>query len=284
MNKHDWNMKSAPLVLIKYGGNAMRSDALKRDIVSRIAQLRERGVRVVVVHGGGPFIQEMLDMAGIESEFVAGHRKTTPEALRYVEIALKGRVNGDLVQLFNRAGLRAVGLSGKDGRMVTATRREHEEVIDGVKRTFDLGLVGDVVSVDTTLPRMLLEHDYVPVITCIVPDKDGMDHNVNADMFAGHLAGALAVDRYLVLTDVDGVLTDIEDPGSLVREMTLQELERSMGTVIKGGMIPKLESCRIALERGAREARIINGMKPEQLLAAAAGEECGTKIRSHNED
>jgi len=284
MNKHAKIMETAPLVLIKYGGNAMRSDELKRDIVSRIAELRERGLRVVVVHGGGPFIQEMLDMAGIESEFVAGHRKTTPEALRYVEIALKGRVNGDLVQLFNRAGLRAVGLSGKDGRMVTAKRREHEQMVDGEKRTFDLGLVGDVTSVDTTLPELLLERDYLPVITCIAPDADGTDHNVNADMFAGHLAGALAVDRYLVLTDVDGVLIDIDDPGSLVREMTLEDLTHSMGSVIKGGMIPKLESCRIALEGGAREARIINGMKPAQLLTAAAGDECGTKIRSHNED
>ncbi|MBR9974341.1 MAG: acetylglutamate kinase, partial [Bacteroidetes bacterium] len=119
------------LLLIKYGGNAMRSDELKRRIVAQIVQLRENGQHVVVVHGGGPFIGEMLDMAGIASEFVGGHRKTSPDALRFVEMVLKGRVNGELVQLFNSSGQRAVGLSGKDGRMVTAVRRVHSQTVDG---------------------------------------------------------------------------------------------------------------------------------------------------------
>jgi acetylglutamate kinase len=268
------------LVLIKYGGNAMRSDDLKKQIVAQITQLREQGLRIVVVHGGGPFIGEMLDMAGIESEFVAGHRKTTPEALRYVEMALKGRVNGDLVQLFNSSGQRAVGLSGKDGRMVTAVRRVHTETADGIAKEYDLGQVGDVASVDTELLQLLLERDYIPVVTCIAPDAAGTDHNINADMFAGHLAGALGADRYLVLTDVDGVLTDIKDPSSLISDMSVADLQQMMGTVIAGGMIPKLEACRIALENGAAEARIINGMKPAQLRAAASGEACGTRIVS----
>jgi acetylglutamate kinase len=268
------------LVLIKYGGNAMRSDELKRQIVSQIVQLRENGLRVVVVHGGGPFIAEMLAMAGIESEFVAGHRRTTPDALRFVEMALKGRVNGELVRLFNSSGQRAVGLSGKDGRMVTAVRRKHIDTIDGVERQHDLGQVGDVDAVDITLLSLLIERDYLPVVTCIAADAEGEDYNVNADMFAGHVAGALGADRYLVLTDVDGVLTDIDDPSSLISDMSVAELQDMIGTVIVGGMIPKLESCRIALENGAAEARIINGMKPAQLRAAASGEACGTRIVS----
>ncbi|MDT8323097.1 MAG: acetylglutamate kinase [Bacteroidota bacterium] len=268
------------LVLIKYGGNAMRSDELKRQIVAQITELRAQGLRVVVVHGGGPFIGEMLTMAGIESEFVAGHRRTTPDALRYVEMALKGRVNGELVRLFNSGGQRAVGLSGKDGRMVTAVRRVHSESVDGATREHDLGQVGDVDTVDTTLLSLLLARDYLPVVTCIAADAAGEDYNINADMFAGHLAGALGADRYLVLTDVDGVLTDINDPTSLISDMSLAELQDMMGTVIVGGMIPKLESCRVALENGAAEARIVNGMKPAQLRAAASGEACGTRIVS----
>lgn len=266
------------LLLIKYGGNAMRSDELKRRIVAQIVQLRENGQHVVVVHGGGPFIGEMLDMAGIASEFVGGHRKTSPDALRFVEMVLKGRVNGELVQLFNSSGQRAVGLSGKDGRMVTAVRRVHSQTVDGATEQHDLGRVGDVVSVDTTLLTLLLERGYIPVVTCIAPDARGEDYNINADMFAGHLAGALKADRYLVLTDVDGVLADINDPSSLIGDISVAELQGMMGTVIVGGMIPKLESCRIALENGAAEARIINGMKPEQLHAAASGEACGTRI------
>ncbi len=271
-------MDTPGLLLIKYGGNAMRSDELKRRIVAQIVQLREDGQNVVVVHGGGPFIGEMLDMAGIESEFVGGHRKTTPEALRFVEMALKGRVNGDLVQLFNSGGQRAVGLSGKDGRMVTAVRRVHSQIVDGTMTQHDLGRVGDVATVDTTLLMLLLERGYIPVVTCIAADASGDDYNINADMFAGHLAGALKADRYLVLTDVDGVLTDIKDPSSLIGDISVAELQDMLGTVIVGGMIPKLESCRIALENGAAEARIINGMKPEQLHLAASGEACGTRI------
>lgn len=237
-------------------------------------------MRVVVVHGGGPFIQETLDMAGVESEFIAGHRRTTPEALRYVEMALKGRVNGELVGLFNSAGARAVGLSGKDGRMVTAVRRVHTEDVDGIRRPIDIGQVGDVASIDTRLLSMLLEEDYLPVVTCIAADEQGEDYNINADMFAGHLAGALRADHYLVLTDVDGVLRDLDDPGSLITDMTIDELQCMLDTVITGGMIPKLESCRIALEAGAREASILNGRKPAQLRQASIGEMCGTRIHA----
>ncbi|MBR9979004.1 MAG: acetylglutamate kinase [Bacteroidetes bacterium] len=268
------------LVLIKYGGNAMRDDALTHEIVARIGQLRDRGMRVIVVHGGGPFIEEMFTRTGMKSEFVGGHRKTTPEALRYVEMVLKGQVNGKLVQLCNATGQRAVGLSGKDGRMVTAVPRVHTEIVDGLEKNVDLGRVGDVAAVDTTLLELLLQKDFLPIVTCIASDAEGMDYNINADMFAGHLAGALRVDHYLVLTDVDGVLTDISDPTSLVSEMSVAEVREDRASIISGGMIPKLESCLLALEKGAKCARIINGTEPDQLVEAVSEKQCGTKIYS----
>ncbi len=270
-----------PLILIKYGGNAMLNEQLKQRVVENIHKVSASGARIVLVHGGGPFIQKILELAKIESEFIAGHRKTTPEALRYIEMALKGEVNGSLVNLLNRTGLRAVGLSGKDGRMVRAQRRYHRESVNGWETQTDLGLVGNVKSIDPSLIRGLLDGGFLPVVTCLASDERGDDYNINADMFAGHLAGALGADRYLVLTDVDGVLTDIDDPNSLLPELRLTDLKEMMGTVIRGGMIPKLESCQIALEKGAREACIINGTKPEQLLVAALENEIsGTIIKA----
>jgi len=272
-------MKKQPLVLIKYGGNALLYESLKQAVVNNINKLRQGGYRVVLVHGGGPFIKNMLALVKIESEFIDGHRKTTPEALKYIEMALKGEVNGSLVNLLNHEGIRAVGLSGKDGRMVLAQKRYHLKEVDGKTEKFDLGQVGDVVSVDTKLLDSLIQQDFLPVITCIASDEAGNDYNVNADMFAGALAGALAADHYLVLTDVDGLLRNIDDPRSLIAELSTKEVSELMGKVIKGGMIPKLESCQIALEKGAKTARIINGTKPDSIHDAVISDQItGTKI------
>lgn len=258
-------MEKQSLVVIKYGGNAMLNDELKAAVVGNIKQLHTSGIPVVLVHGGGPFIKNILKTVGMDSEFIGGHRKTTPEALKYIEMALKGEVNGSLVNLLNKVGLRAVGLSGKDGRMVTAVKRYHEVTEDGRTERFDLGQVGDVHQVNTALLDTLLKQGFVPVVTCIASDEEGQDYNINADMFAGALAGALGVQNYLVLTDVDGLLRDVNDPASLIERLTLEELPGLFGTVIKGGMIPKLESCQVALQNGAKSARIINGTKPDTI-------------------
>jgi len=272
-------MKDQPLVLIKYGGNAMLNESLKQAVINNIKRLQTAGYRTVLVHGGGPFIKNMLELVKIESEFIDGHRKTTPEALKYIEMALKGEVNGSLVNLLNRAGIRAVGLSGKDGRMVLARKRYHQKEVGGKTEKFDLGQVGDVVEVDTKLLDSLLEQHFLPVVTCIASDETGNDYNINADMFAGALAGALAADHYLVLTDVDGLLRDIKDPDSLIEELRVAELSELMGTVIQGGMIPKLESCQVALDQGAKTARIINGTKPDSIHDAVVSDKIiGTKI------
>ena len=266
------NVSGQLLVLIKYGGNAMLNHDVQRDVADSIFRLHEQGASVVVVHGGGPFIAKMLKKANIESEFIDGLRKTTPEALKYVELALKGEVNSDLVAIFNRAGLRAVGLSGKDGRMVIARKHVHLSERDGEMVECDLGQVGDVDRIDTTLVRSLVDAGYLPVITCIATGDDGMDYNINADLFAGHLAGALGVDRFIVLTDVDGVMRDVDDPDSRIDSLHVEELDTLSRDVIQGGMIPKLDSCRIAIESGAGKACIINGTRPDSILEATSGD------------
>lgn len=265
------------LVVIKYGGNAMLNDELTGDILQKIVNLSQEGYRVVLIHGGGPFIKENLKRAGIESEFIGGHRKTTPEAMKYIEMALKGEVNSRLVRLINGLGGKAVGLSGKDGKMAYAKKRYYANESG---KQVDLGQVGDVTDVDTSLISLLLENGYLPVITSIAWGEQAQDYNVNADMFAGFMAGKLKASRFVLLTDVDGLMKDPEDKTSLITMLRLEELNDLMGTTIKGGMIPKTEACKVALRQGARSAIITNGTKPNQLLEAIHNEDypLATKI------
>lgn len=253
-------------VLIKYGGNAMIDEDVKQNVIADIAALKQRGITPVIVHGGGPFIKDLLGKVGIESDFVGGHRKTTKEAIGYVEMALSGNVNSEIVKLLNQAGCPAVGISGKDAGMVTARKRKHEVEIDGKKQEVDLGHVGDVAGIKTELVRTLIDAGYIPVIAPIGVGEDLKDYNINADMFAGHMAGALSVAHYLALTNVDGLMADLDDPESLVREMTADEVEDQIGQIVQGGMIPKVESCLIALKEGVPKAHIINGMKPHTIF------------------
>lgn len=252
------------IVLIKYGGNAMTVETFRDQVFDQLAVLRALEIHPVIVHGGGPVIKELLKVAGIESEFIGGHRKTDRTAMKYVEMALSGQINGDIVRGLNSRGLKAVGLSGKDGSMVTAERRYHEE--EGSENGIDLGYVGNVVSVDTGLITTLLKNDYLPVIAPIGTGSDQKDYNINADMFAGHLAGALKAEAFVAMTDVDGLMQDIDRPDSLLETVTSEEIHAMMGTVIEGGMIPKAEACLIALQQGVRKAHIINGTKPDTLL------------------
>lgn len=275
----DTNDPYQQVFLFKYGGNAMTDSKLKKEILQSICSLKSRGHAVVIVHGGGPFIKQALEDAKIESEFIDGHRKTTPEAFEYVEMALKGKVNGSLVSMINALGFRAVGLSGKDGAFVTATKRLHRRIANGKEEEVDLGQVGDVAEVDPGIIRLLIKNDYIPVITCLAADKSGVGYNINADMFAGHLAGALGASEYIVLTDVDGLLRDKDDPDSLMQNLRLPETNALIDDgVIAGGMIPKIESCEIAINKGAGSARIINGTKPAQIAQIIGGKGTGTLI------
>ena len=272
-------MTSKKTYLFKYGGNAMTDERLKEELIGNVLDLKRDGHQVVIVHGGGPFIKNILKKVRVTSQFIDGHRKTTPEALRYVEMALKGEVNGSLVNLINRTEFTAVGLSGKDGKLVTARKRFHKTEENGTVTEHDLGQVGDVASVNTRLIEILLESDYIPVITCLASDYEGADFNINGDMFAGHIAGAIKADEYVVLTDVDGLFKDINKPETLIKKLTIQEIKTlSDDGIIVGGMIPKVESCAIALNNGASSARIINGTKPDQITDLKAQKETGTHI------
>jgi len=268
------------VILIKFGGNAMVDESAKQRVIRDIIHLKSLGIRPVVVHGGGPVIKNMLEVAQIESNFVEGHRVTDAEAIDYVEMALSGHVNGDIVSMINRYDARAVGLSGKDGPMVRAKKRFHRQIKEGKTENIDLGYVGDVGSVNTDLIQTLIGENYLPVVSPVSMDAKGDTYNINADMFAGHLAGALQAARYVALTDVHGVMRDPENPSTLIRSITASEAKEEMGDIIKGGMIPKVESGLIALRQGAQSAHIINGLHPNALLEELLTEEgCGTLIR-----
>lgn len=259
----------------------MTDESLQKEVIGNICRLQDYGYKIVIVHGGGPFIKQALFDAKIESEFIDGHRVTSSEALSHVEKALKGQVNGLLVRLINQLGYKAVGLSGKDGKMVTAAKRMHKKEVNGHIEEFDLGRVGDVVNIDTHLIRLLLDHNYIPVLACLAVDEQSNDFNVNADMFAGNVAGALKAEKFIVLTDVDGLMRDKDDSSTLIPEIKLSGIVSLIEQkVIQGGMIPKIESCRIALKNSTKTAVILNGTRPGQLLALGRGEHVGTTIVS----
>ncbi|KGN42515.1 acetylglutamate kinase [Knoellia aerolata] len=251
------------LVVVKYGGNAMVDDDLKLAFAQDIAFLRYAGLRPVVVHGGGPQIQAMLDRLGLASEFKGGLRVTTPEVMDVVRMVLTGQVGRELVGLLNQHGPIAVGLSGEDGALFGARRRG--VVVDGVEE--DLGLVGDVVTVNTQSVVDLLDAGRIPVVSTVAPDLDheGQVLNVNADTAAAALAAALGARKLVVLTDVEGVYADWPDRTSLLSTLPLSRARELLRTV-DSGMIPKLEACIRAVENGVPQAHVIDGREPHALL------------------
>jgi acetylglutamate kinase len=198
-------------------------------------------------------------------------------------MALSGNVNSEIVSMINAAGYQAVGISGKDGGMVTARKRIHKVTVDGQQKEVDLGHVGDVKQINTALVKTLIKSGFIPVISPIASGEDNRDYNINADMFAGHMAGALNAACYIALTNVDGLLTDKDDPTSLVKDITMEKAEAEIGKAIVGGMIPKVESCIIALKGGVKSARIINGTKKRSILKELLTQDrSGTLIRKKN--
>lgn len=251
------------LVVVKYGGNAMIDDELKLAFAQDIAFLRYAGLRPVVVHGGGPQIKAMLDRLGLESEFKGGLRVTTPEVMDVVRMVLTGQVGRELVGLLNQHGPLAVGLSGEDGALFGARRRG--VVVDGVEE--DLGMVGDVVSVNTQAVEDLLDAGRIPVVSTIAPDLDneGQVLNVNADTAAAALAVALGARKFVVLTDVEGVYAAWPDRSSLLSTLPLSQA-RELVKNFDAGMIPKLEACIRAVAEGVPQAHVIDGREPHSLL------------------
>ena len=248
-------------VVVKYGGNAMVDDKLKRAFASDIVFLRYAGVRVVVVHGGGPQISEMLGRLGIDSEFRGGLRVTTPEAMDVVGMVLVGKVGRELVGLLNAHGPFAVGMSGEDAGLFTAERRT--AVVDGEK--VDIGLVGDVVDVRPEAVIDLIDAGRIPVVSTIAPDEDGQAHNVNADTAAAALAVALGAEKLVVLTDVAGLYRNWPDSDEIITQIDAAGLAELLPS-LASGMVPKMEACLRAVESGVSRATVIDGRVPHSLL------------------
>ena len=251
------------LVVIKYGGNAMVDDALKAAFAQDIVFLRYAGLQPVVVHGGGPQIKAMLDRLGLASEFRGGLRVTTPEVMDVVRMVLTGQVGRELVGLINNHGPLAVGLSGEDAGLFGARRRG--VVVNGEQH--DIGLVGDVVSVDPAAVMDIVAAGRIPVVSTIAPDLDvdGQVLNVNADTAAAALAAAVGARKLVVLTDVEGVYAAWPDRDSLLSRLSVAGAKELLGSV-DAGMIPKLEACIRAVEDGVPQAHVIDGRKPHSLL------------------
>jgi acetylglutamate kinase len=253
-------------IVVKYGGHAMGDNTLGRAFARDIALLKQSGINPIVVHGGGPQIAAMLGKLGIESRFEGGLRVTDAKTVEVVEMVLAGSINKEIVAMINAEGEWAIGLCGKDGNMVFA-EKARKTVLDpdsNIEKVLDLGFVGEVVEVDRTLIDLLARSEMIPVIAPVAPGRDGHTYNINADTFAGAVAGSLSATRLLFLTDVPGVL---DRDGNVIKELSVAQARALIadGTV-HGGMIPKVETCIEALERGVEGVVIVNGRKPHAVL------------------
>jgi len=252
----EWSGKT---FVIKYGGAAMTDEALKRSVAQDLALLHYVGIKVVIVHGGGPEISQMMQRMGKEPTFVEGRRVTDEETMEIAQMVLVGKINQEIVSMINAAGARAVGLSGKDARMIVARKLEHPDM--------DLGYVGEVVSIDRRIIDTLTAAGYVVVASSIGSGDNGQSYNINADTVAGDVAAALQAEKLLVLSDVRGVMRDVDDPNTLISVLSAAEARQLQDEgVISEGMIPKVESCLRALEGGVPRAHLLDGRIRHCLL------------------
>lgn len=252
-------------IVIKYGGHAMKDEALRRSFALNIQLLRYIGVNPVIVHGGGPQIGNMLKQLGIQSEFRQGLRVTDDATMDVVEMVLVGKVNKEIVNLINTQGGRAVGLSGKDGRLIWAQKLEMAvERSDAPPEIIDLGKVGEVVAVDTSVITSLQAANFVPVIAPVGVDEEGNTYNINADSVASAVAVAVGAKKLILLTDVPGVL---DKKGELISSMTLHQAVHALEQgVVTGGMIPKIKCCLEAVDGGVSKAHILDGRIENVIL------------------
>ena len=254
------------IVVVKYGGHAMGQEASARSFARDIVLLEQTAINPVVVHGGGPQIGDMLKRLGIKSEFAAGLRITDAATIEIVEMVLCGSINKQIVGYINEAGGKAVGLCGKDGNMVTARKVTRTMVDPGshIEKVVDLGFVGEPSKVDTMVLNQILGRELIPVLAPVATSAEGGTYNVNADTFAGAIAGALKAKRLLLLTDVPGVL---DKSKSLIKEMSMDDARRLIADgTISGGMIPKVETCIYALEAGVEGVVILDGKVEHAVL------------------
>ena len=257
-------------VVVKYGGNAMVNPNLKQQVMDDIVLLWLIGVKVVLVHGGGPEISSMMDKLGKKSEFVDGLRVTDKETVDIVQMVLAGKVNKTLVTLLEKRGGKAIGLCGMDGKLIQAKIKDPR-----------LGFVGEVTSINKDPVMDILEKGYIPVISTLGCDDEGNAFNVNADTAAAHIAGALGAERFILMTDIAGILKDKDDPSTLIPEITIAQAKTLKDDgIISSGMIPKVQCCLTAIEAGVKNVVIMDGRVPHSILMELlTNEGAGTLVK-----
>ncbi len=257
------------IVVIKYGGNAMINEQLKQQVMEDLVLLWLIGVKVVLVHGGGPEISELMDKLGKKPEFVDGLRVTDKETVDIVQMVLAGKVNKTLVNLLEMKGGKAMGISGMDGRLIEAVQKDER-----------LGYVGKITNTNIEPVLDLLEKGYIPVISTLGCDKDGNAYNINGDTAAAFVAGALNAESLIMMTDIEGVLRDKDDPDTIITGLTISEAEKLKSEgIISGGMIPKVDCCIEAINRGVEKVTIMDGRVPHSILMELLTDEgAGTMI------
>lgn len=267
---------SGKTFVIKYGGSIMNNELSKTAFVNDVLQLTNLGIKVVIIHGGGPEISKWLDKIGIESNFIKGLRVTDKTTMEIVEMVLSGHVNKELASDLSRIGINAIGISGKDSNLINAKKKylfENNEMID-------LGFVGEIVNINKKVLLGLLERGYIPTISPVAADTDGNSYNINADYAASSISSALKAEKLIIMTDIEGVYTDINNPSTLLSSITTDEIKHlSEIGAISSGMIPKLECCISALEKGTKDVHLIDGRKEHSLIYGIT-RNCGTKIIS----
>ena len=244
------------IVVVKYGGNAMINETLKQQVMEDIVLLWLIGIKVVLVHGGGPEISDMMSLLGKEPQFVDGLRVTDKETVDIVQMVLAGKINKTLVNLLEKKGGKAMGISGMDGRLIEAKMRDER-----------LGYVGDITAIHIRPVLDLLEKGYIPVISTLGCDRDGNTYNINGDTAAAYIAGAMNAERLVMMTDIAGILRDKDDPSSLIPEVTISEAKKLCEEgVVSGGMIPKVDCCIEAIHKGVKNVVIMDGRVEHSIL------------------
>jgi acetylglutamate kinase len=259
---------SGKTVVIKYGGNAMLDEELKKAVLTDITLMKFVGINPVVVHGGGPEINSMLKKVGKSSSFVQGLRVTDKETMEITEMVLSGKLNKEIVGLLAGLGAKAVGISGKDAQLLMAEKKPmtvRDEL--GMEQEIDLGFVGEVTEVNTEIIETLVAKNFIPVIAPVAAGAQGESYNINADYVAGHIAGALKADKLVLLTDVEGIFADYSDKTTLLSEIKAGDVDGMIEQgIIKGGMIPKIQCCVQAIASGVGKVHIIDGRLPHAIL------------------
>lgn len=260
--------------VIKYGGSIMDNEEAKEAFVEDLELMTSVGIKVVIVHGGGPEINKWLKKTGAPNKFIKGLRVTDSATMEIVEMVLSGNVNKRLSSSLSIRGLNAIGISGKDSNLIQAKKK----FIFDNNQKLDIGFVGEVVNVNTGILLNLLKSNYIPVISPIGSDKEGNSYNINADYAAAFISGVLKAEKLLIMTDIDGVYTDISDPSTLLSSITVEETKEFIDKgIIYGGMIPKLECCVAAITKGTKNVHLVDGRKKHSLLTNII-KNAGTKI------